>query len=602
MPERVPPKTLRCAIYTRKSSEEGLEQDFNSLQAQREACEAYIASQKHEGWKVLGTAYDDGAYSGGTMERPALQRLLADITAGRIDVVVVYKVDRLTRALADFAKIVEIFDRHGVSFVSVTQQFNTTTSMGRLTLNVLLSFAQFEREVTGERIRDKIAASKKKGLWMGGFVPLGYRANRRTLVIYEPEAKVVRIIFKLYRQLGSVLKVEAELQRRGINRPPSTTMTSKRVYGARPFMRGEIYKLLENPIYIGEIHHKGHHYSAQHPPIVDRKMWNAVRAKLAANAHDGHVGRGTAEPSLLAGLLHDNQGNRLTPTHTVKNGKRYRYYALQHPRAGHADHGRSKAQPARSTWRIPAAEIETTVIAQLAKRLADPHWLLKHAAGRQTIARQKAIIAKGKEVAGRLRSCTGANLRALLLSLVTRIILADSSISVEIDRSHLVGRVTGDQPSQRRKHLEPGKQNHDRVHLSTGPRQAKAAGTIKIDVPTVLARRGLETKLIINAPGDDQGSRKPDPVLVKLIANAHRWWEDLKAGRYPTTRALAQACSTDERYVARVLRLAFLAPPIIDAIVTGQQPIELTPQRLMTMRNLPHSWDKQIADLCFVSI
>jgi DNA invertase Pin-like site-specific DNA recombinase len=599
MPERVPPKTLRCAIYTRKSSEEGLEQDFNSLQAQREACEAYIASQKHEGWKVLRATYDDGAYSGGTMERPALRRLLADITAGRIDVVVVYKVDRLTRALADFAKIVEIFDRQSVSFVSVTQQFNTTTSMGRLTLNVLLSFAQFEREVTGERIRDKIAASKKKGLWMGGFVPLGYRANQRTLVIHEAEAKVVRTIFALYERLGSVLKVEAELQRRGISRPPSTTMASRRVYGARPFMRGEIYKLLENPIYIGEIHHKGHLYKAQHPPIVDRKLWNAVRTKLAANAYDRHVGRGTAEPSLLAGLLHDDQGNRLTPTHTVKNGKRYRYYALQHRRAGKSEDGSGKAQLPPSNWRIPAAEIETTVIAQLAKRLADPHWLLKNTAGRQTIGHQKAIIAKGKEVAARLRSRTGADLRALLLSLVTRVILADTGIRIEIDRSHLI-EATGDRAPQTRKPLEPGRQNHDRVHSSAGTRQVKANDRIQFDIPIALARRGLETKLIIDAPGGDQDPRKPNPVLVKLIANAHRWWRDLVTGRYPTTRALAQAHGRDERYVARVLQLAFLAPPIVDAIVIGQQPIELTAQRLMTLGDLPHSWDRQMAGLAFM--
>jgi hypothetical protein len=372
-------------------------------------------------------------------------------------------------------------------------------------------------------------------------------------------------------------------------------MASKRVYGVRPFMRGEIYKLLENPIYIGEIHHKGHHYKAQHPPIVDRKLWNAVRAKLAANAHDRHVGRGTAEPSLLAGLLHDDQGNRLTPTHTVKNGKRYRYYALQHPRARKAEHRRSNTQPSRSTWRIPAAEIETAVITQLTKRLADPHWLLKHAAGRQTIDHHKAVCVRGKDIAARLRSRTGADLRAVLLDMVRRVILADSGIRIQIDRSHLI-KATGDRAPQGRKHLGPGKQNHDHVHLSAGPRQAKAAGTIQIHVPISLVRRGLETKLIIDAPGDDRGSRKPDPVLVKLVANAHRWWDDLVTGRYLTTRALAQAYGTDERYVARVLRLAFLAPPIIVAIVTGQQRIELNAQRLMTVGDLPHSWGRQIAD------
>jgi DNA invertase Pin-like site-specific DNA recombinase len=592
MPERLPRKALRCAIYTRKSSEEGLEQDFNSLQAQREACEAYIASQKHEGWKVLQTAYDGGAYSGGTMERPALQQLLADITAERIDVVVVHKVDRLTRALADFAKIVEIFDRHGVSFVSVTQQFNTTSSMGRLTLNVLLSFAQFEREVTGERIRDKIAASKKKGLWMGGFVPLGYRANQRTLIIHEPEARIVRTIFQLYHQIGSVLKVEVELRRRGINRPSSTTMTSKRVYGARPFMRGEIYKLLENPIYIGEIHHKGYRYQGQHPPIVYRRLLNAVRTKLAANAHDRRVGRNIAEPSLLAGLLQDDHGNRLTPTHTVKKGKRYRYYASLHRRAGKPGPETDETRSSPPNWRIPAAEIETTVIAQLAKRLADPHWLMKNAAERQTITQRKALIRNGKTIAARLQSLAGADLRAQLLSLVTRITLSDGVLRIDVDQS-LFTRAAMGRTLPAQKHPAQGKQIDDRVRSSTKQRQVKAGDTVQIHVPIALSRRGMETKLIISAPDERHNSRKPDPVLVKLIANAHRWWGDLVTGRYPTTRALAQAYGTDERYVARVLQLAFLAPSIVNAIVVEQQPIELTAQRLMTLRNLPHNWNTQ---------
>jgi DNA invertase Pin-like site-specific DNA recombinase len=586
---------LRCAIYTRKSSEEGLDQHFNSLHAQRDACEAYVASQKHEGWRVLRTAYDDGAYSGGTMDRPALKQLLADIAAGRVDVVVVYKVDRLTRALTDFAKIVEIFDRHGVSFVSVTQQFNTTSSMGRLTLNVLLSFAQFEREVTGERIRDKIAASKKKGLWMGGFVPLGYRANKRTLIIHEPEAKVVRTVFQLYHQLGSVLKVESELRRRDITRPPSETMASKRVYGARPFMRGEIYKLLENPIYIGEIHHKGHHYKGEHPWIIDRKLWNAVRAKLAANAHDRHIGRGITDPSLLAGLLYADRGNRLTPTHTVKNGKRYRYYALQHRRAGKLQPKANITQGSHPNWRIPAREIEAVVIAQLVRCLADPHWLLKNVAGCQNIVQRKALIAEGAQIAARLQSLTGADLRAQLLSLVVRVSLSDSGFRIDVDRGPF-SRATKGRPLQLQP-PGPGTQNDDRVRSSANRSQVKAGDTIEIHVSIALGRRGLETKLIIKASGEDQESRKPDPVLVKLIANAHRWWEDLMTGRYPTTRALAQAYGTDERYAARVLQLAFLAPAIMEAIVIGHQPIELTAQKLMTLRDLPHSWNTQKEEL-----
>jgi hypothetical protein len=429
---------------------------------------------------------------------------------------------------------------------------------------------------------------------MGGFVPLGYRANQRTLVIHEPEAKVVRTIFQLYHQLGSVLKVEAELQRRGIKRPPSTTMTSKRIYGARPFMRGEIYKLLENPIYIGEIHHKGHHHEGRHPPIVDRKLWNAVRTKLAANAHDRRVGRGIADPSLLASLLHDDRGNRLTPTHTVKNGKRYRYYALQHRRAGKVQPDNDKTRPPPPNWRIPAPEIETIVVAQLAKHLTDPHWLLKNAAGRQMIAQHKAIIAEGKTIAARLRSLIGTDLRTLLLSLVTRVILTDNDIRIGVDRSQLTETRQG-QPLQAGKQFEPTGQKRDRVHSSSTRRQARADDTIQIHVPIALGRRGLETKLIISAPREDQSSRKPDSVLVKLIANAHRWWEDLMTGRYPAMRALAQAYGTDERYVARVVQLAFIAPSLVESIIVGTQPVELTAQNLITAVELPHRWDNQVA-------
>src|SRR5467141_3170312 len=279
---RADPSRKRCAIYTRKSSEEGLEQEFNSLQAQSEACEAYIRSQRHEGWASARTRYDDGGFSGGNMERPALQRLLADIQGGRIDIIVVYKVDRLTRSLADFARLVEIFDAQGVSFVSVTQQFNTTSSMGRLTLNVLLSFAQFEREVTGERIRDKIAASKKKGMWMGGNIPLGYDASERTLVINPAEAETVRCIFALYRELGYVRLVKLEADRLGLRTKCSTTRNGTE-RGGKSFSRGHLYNLLSNPIYTGHIAHKGELHPGQQAALIDDESWSTVRDQLAAN-------------------------------------------------------------------------------------------------------------------------------------------------------------------------------------------------------------------------------------------------------------------------------------------------------------------------------
>ena len=318
-------KRLRCAIYTRKSTDEGLEKDFNSLDAQREACAAFIQSQKHEGWTGLPTLYDDGGYSGGTMERPALQRLLADIEAGRIDVIVVYKVDRLTRALSDFAKLVEIFDRRGVSFVSITQQFNTTTSMGRLTLNILLSFAQFERELIGERVRDKVAASKKKGMWMGGTVPLGYDVKDRKLVINKAEARTVVDIYRRYLRLKSVRALGIELAAAGIRskrrvRPDGTE------HGNQRFSQGALYLLLQNRTYRGEATHKGNAYPGEHSAIVDKPLWDAVQAVLAENRVARATGANTKQPSLLTGVLFDEAGERLTPTWSVKKGTRYRYY------------------------------------------------------------------------------------------------------------------------------------------------------------------------------------------------------------------------------------------------------------------------------------
>ena len=283
--ERAKSPVQRCAVYTRKSSEEGLEQDFNSLQAQREACEAFIKSQAGEGWRLVKTAYDDGGISGGTMERPALQRLLSDIDEGRIDVVVVYKVDRLTRSLADFAKMVEIFDAHDVSFVSITQQFNTTTSMGRLTLNVLLSFAQFQREVTGERIRDKIAASKKKGMWMGGCCSIGYDVRDRRLVVNQEESKLVRHIYKRYLDLGSVRLLKRDLDRREIVSKIRISKNGTR-WGGRPFSRGALYELLANPIYIGEIRHKKVRHPGQHKSIVDRRTWRRCRSAFATKPRE----------------------------------------------------------------------------------------------------------------------------------------------------------------------------------------------------------------------------------------------------------------------------------------------------------------------------
>lgn len=320
-------KKLNCAIYTRVSTDAGLEQDFNSLDAQREAAEAYIKSQAHEGWRLVSQGYDDGGFSGGTLGRPALQRLLQDVRDRKIDIIVVYKVDRLTRSLADFAKLVELFDQHSASFVSVTQSFNTTTSMGRLTLNVLLSFAQFEREVTAERIRDKIAASKKKGMWMGGVPPLGYRVQDRKLVVDPDEAATVRLIFRRYLDLGSALPLLEELYRSGV-RTRSRRLSSGKVIGGVPFTRGPLVHLLRNRTYVGELNHHGKSYPGEHDAIIDSNVFEAVQSKLSDNVQTFRNTR-MASNALLMGRIFDDRGNLMSPSHSSKKGVRYRYYVCR---------------------------------------------------------------------------------------------------------------------------------------------------------------------------------------------------------------------------------------------------------------------------------
>lgn len=353
------PKALRCAVYTRVSSDAGLEQDFNSLDAQREACEAYIKSQTHEGWRLVKTRFDDAGFSGGNMERPALQALLCAIRERQLDIIVVYKVDRLTRSLADFAKLVELFDGHGVSFVSVTQSFNTTTSMGRLTLNVLLSFAQFEREVTGERIRDKIAASKKKGLWMGGVVPHGYRVADRKLIVVPEEAAEVRLIFSRYRDLRSLPALHRELRERGLV-TRTRRLATGRTIGGIPFMVGALVSLLRNRTYLGEINHRRQSYPGEHDPIVDRDLFDQVQAILEAN-RKGHRKHWRKSNALLLGKIYDDRGNRMTPSYGVKRGVRYRYYVSAALAQGNkADAG--------SVARVAAPDMEQRVINSLIEK------------------------------------------------------------------------------------------------------------------------------------------------------------------------------------------------------------------------------------------
>jgi site-specific DNA recombinase len=382
-------RKVRCAVYTRKSSEEGLELAFNSLDAQREACAAYIDSQRHEGWLALDDCYDDGGYSGGTLERPALQRLIRDIEAGRVDTVVCYKIDRLSRSLTDFARLVEVFEHNSVTFVSVTQSFCTTTSMGRLTLNILLSFAQFERELAGERIRDKFAASRAKGMWMGGRPPLGYDVKARKLVVNPAEADLVRLIFRRFLDLGSALLLIRELNAGG-HRTKSWTTQAGTFREGRPFDKGTLYKILRNRTYLGEAVHKGTSYPGEHEPIVDRATWERVHEVLALNARRrANVARART-PAPLRGLMRCTHcGSAMTPTHTRRRGRLYRYYiCIGASRRGH------DTCPVRS---IAASEVEGLLVGQVRRLLASPEAVARTIAAvrREDGAAQDAVLEEG---------------------------------------------------------------------------------------------------------------------------------------------------------------------------------------------------------------
>jgi DNA invertase Pin-like site-specific DNA recombinase len=348
-------KKLRAAVYTRVSTDERLDQAYNSLDAQRDACEAYVASQRAEGWVLVRNRYDDGGFSGGTLERPALKRLLADIEQGLIDVIVVYKIDRLSRSLMDFAKLVETMEAHGVTFVSVTQSFNTTTSMGRLTLNILLSFAQFEREVIGERIRDTFAASRARGMWMGGKVPLGYDVANRKLVVNEAEAARVRRVFELFVETGSGVATVKKLAAEGV--------TAK---SGRPLDKGDVYKFLKLRTYVGEVEHKGRVYPGEHEAIVPRELWDRAHAILQVSPRSRSGQNRQHAPALLKGLIFGVDGRALSPTHCVKNGRLYRYYVAQRVLKGDVDGDDDLVR------RVSAAEIEAAVVDQVRALLRQP--------------------------------------------------------------------------------------------------------------------------------------------------------------------------------------------------------------------------------------
>jgi DNA invertase Pin-like site-specific DNA recombinase len=551
----------RCAVYTRKSTEDGLEQDFNSLDAQREACEAYILSQGGLGWQLVPRHYDDGGISGATMERPALRDLLDDIADGKIDIVVVYKIDRLTRALMDFARMVELFDKHDVSFVSVTQQFNTTTSMGRLTLNVLLSFAQFEREVTAERIRDKITASKKKGMWMGGPAPLGYDVQDRKLIINQQEAETVRLIYHLYLECKGVRDLKTELEHRGVVSKVRTYKCGRTV-GGSPISHGALYLLLSNPIYIGRMPHKGESYEGQHQAIIDQELWADVQALLTANRTARSSGTNAKHPSLLAGLLYDETGDRLSATHANNHGKRYRFY-ISHRLM-------QDKRKDLGAWRLPAAELEALVINGLTQRLSDHTQLIEltllHTADATTL---EQALATAKRLQDQTEHHTNEDIRTLIRMAIRRIDIRPGQMTITICPASLSAVLLNQ--------LEPIASN-------------SSSNQVTLTMPFQLRRRGVEAKLIV---GNEIANPTIDLKLVETIRNAHRWRDLLTSGNASSIDAIAELYNIPASEISRILPLAFLAPNIIKAILTGNQPIDLTAERLKRIGKLPACWNEQ---------
>jgi site-specific DNA recombinase len=522
-------KFLRCAVYTRKSSENGLEKDFNSLDAQREAAEAYIKSQTNEGWRLVKSRYDDGGQSGGTLGRLALQRLLADIKDRKVDVVVVYKVDRLTRSLADFAKLVELFESHGVSFVAVTQQFNTTTSMGRLTLNVLLSFAQFERELAGERIRDKFLASRRKGMWMGGTIPIGYDVKDRKLVVNQVEAERVNLIFSRYLELGSVPALQEDLRQRGV-RSKARVIASGKVLGGCAFQRGALYHLLQNRVYLGEAVHKGISYPGEHARIIDEDLWNAVQAKLAGNCQSRRHAQ-VETGALLGGLIFDDRGNRMSPSYVIRRGNRHRYYVSRALVGGSKDKVGSRG-------RVGADAIDLAVVA----------FLTRH-------AHRKVLPSDSRG------GSWNDEVRALVRDWIEKVIVGAKDVKI-VCKGDTEAAVT-----------ENG---------------APMVHTVPLPPPPARARRE-----ILVPGGDGERPRRVTHALLLAVARARRWMEDLRVGRYADTPEIAAQFGMNKIHVRRLLRLNFLAPDILEAIIEGRQTRALTVKQLL--RGIPSAWEDQRA-------
>ena len=574
----------RCAIYVRKSSEEGLDMSYNSLEAQTDACAAYIASQKHEGWVRLPRAYEDGGFSGGNLARPGLQELLADVGKGQIDVIIVYKIDRLTRSLTDFAKLNDLLDKHQVSFVAVTQQFNTSTSMGRLTLNVLLSFAQFEREVSGERIRDKFAASKKKGIWMGGPIPLGYRAEKRQLHVVPEEADVVRHLFRRYLALKSVQILHKELAEQDIRSKIRQSKTGQ-TKGGMVMARGAIRHMLKNPLYLGLIRSGKGLHQGQHEAIVPQEQFDAVQATLDSQSPGEKARAKRPSSALLKGMAFDGSGNRLQPSFCNKKGKRYHYYTSAKRLKD------TKSDP--HGMRIPAGDLERLVIRATVDRLQDKSmmqaWLSQHIPIGEIPVRLKALSTLAAATHN-----TKQNHAEQARKILQRVTVSKTLLAIQLSESGLLQAI--DIPLNE---AEPTHQSDERnvdniipINVNT-PNMISNKSPLLITINSHLLRSGKQVKLILGNERNE--ALEPNPRLVALVAKTRHWFDGLKSGRYPTIKEIAVEENCDKSYVGRLMSIAFLAPDIVERILSGNHSATLTPERLRKACPLPLRWEDQRA-------
>ena len=556
------PKPQRCAIYTRKSTEHNLDLAFNSLDAQREACEAYIKSQAHEGWRLIAGRFDDGGLSGASLERAALQSLLDQVRARKIDIIVVYKVDRLTRSLADFAKLVELFDEYGVSFVSITQSFNTTSSMGRLTLNVLLSFAQFEREVIGERVRDKIAASKRKGIWVGGPVSLGYRSVDKKLEVVPDEAKLVQKIFADYLRAGSIGALAASLDREQI-RPRPRTLSK---IATERFMVGPLAHILRNRFYIGEIVYRGEVHRGEHEPILDRTLFDAVQARLAEQAVERRATRSRSS-AILLGKIFDDRSNPMSPSHANKKGVRYRYYVSHAMLQGRKD-------DAGSVPRVSAPDIEALIVAAVRDHLKE--------AGANGVPNATTPNMT-------LPSISKMNDRDMVTRFVQRIVLRPELIEISL-RDGSIDPAAGDRQGDCDQMALDDGIGHDQQNNCSGANSQHPAieNVIRIRwiAPVTTTRKG-----IIHEPTAQSLDPATRDALLKAIAKARGWMNDLIEGRAGSFEEIAIREGIVERHARFLAPLAFLSPRIIEAIANGDAPVDTTISSVA--RALPHSWAEQ---------